>query len=93
MAQPSAKAAHDELTELEAALLEFEELHPAHSLAKADALRDRFGMSPARYYQTLGILIESSAALRAHPLLVGRLRRTRDERRLRRRGDGSRATQ
>ena len=73
------------LTELEHRLLDFEEAHPRHSRAKEDALREEFGLSAARYYQTLGVLIETPAALRAQPLLVGRLRRLRDDRRARRR--------
>lgn len=81
-----------ELTDLERRLLEFEEAHPGHSRAKEDALRERFGMSVARYYQTLGVLIETSAALRAAPLLVGRLRRGRDERRAARLGAHSGAS-
>lgn len=76
----------EELTELEHRLLDFEEAHPGHSRAKEDALRDEFGLSAARYYQTLGVLLETPAALRAQPLLVGRLRRLRDDRRARRRG-------
>lgn len=76
----------EELTELERRLLDFEDAHPGHSRAKEDALRDEFGLSAARYYQTLGVLLETPAALRAQPLLVGRLRRLRDDRRARRRG-------
>ena len=76
----------DGLTDLEHRLLDFEESHPRHSRAKEDALREQFGLSVARYYQTLGVLIETPAALRAQPLLVGRLRRLRDERRSARRG-------
>lgn len=72
------------LTDLERALLEFEQSHPRHSRAKEEALRDRFGVSTARYYQILGTLVETPAALIENPLLVGRLRRVREQRRSRR---------
>lgn len=86
-------ASQPELTDLERRLLAFEESHPRHSGAKEDAVRATFGMTPARYYQTLGILIETPAALRAEPLLVGRLRRLREARRWSRRGDDQGAGQ
>ena len=72
------------LTEFEERLLAFEETHPRHTHAKADAARKEFGLSPARYYQTLSNLLDTPAALVDHAQLVGRLTRLRDERRLRR---------
>ena len=43
-------------------------------------IREKLGMSSARYYQLLGRLIETEAALEFDPLLVRRLRRIRDSR-------------
>jgi len=37
-------------------------------------------MSPVRYYQRLNLLIDVPAAMAAHPVLLGRLRRIRDRR-------------
>jgi hypothetical protein len=48
------------------------------------AVRERFGLSPARYYQLLNRLIEQPEALGYDPMLVRRLRRLRDARRRKR---------
>jgi Protein of unknown function (DUF3263) len=48
---------------------------------KERAIRSRFGLSPARYYQLLNRLIDSPEALRYDPMLVRRLRRMRSARR------------
>ena len=48
--------------------------------AKEQAVRDKFGMSATRYYQTLNALIDNPAALAQDPLLVKRLRRLREAR-------------
>lgn len=69
---------HDRLSELEAAMLDFEASHPRHTAAKEDAIRSIFSCSAARYYQILATLIEAPAALAHDPLLIARLRRTRD---------------
>ncbi len=45
--------------------------------AKETAIRDRFELSPTRYYQVLNALVDRPAALVADPLLVRRLRRVR----------------
>lgn len=68
----------------DARILEFEQEFPRHSVHKEARIRRQFGYSSARYYQILGNLIESPAALVAYPMLVNRLRRVRDERRERR---------
>ncbi|MBF4460841.1 MULTISPECIES: DUF3263 domain-containing protein [unclassified Pseudoclavibacter] len=77
-----------ELSDLERALLDFEDLNPRQNAAKAAAIRDRFGWSTTQYYRNLATLIETPAALAHQPMLVGRLRRARerraDERQLRR---------
>ena len=48
--------------------------------AKEQAVRDKFGVSATRYYQTLNALIDDPAALAQDPLLVKRLRRLREAR-------------
>jgi hypothetical protein len=48
---------------------------------KERAIRERFGLSAARYYQLLNRLIDSPQALRHDPMLVKRLRRIRAGRR------------
>jgi hypothetical protein len=49
--------------------------------AKETAIRERFGVTPTRYYQILNALIERPEALAADPLLIRRLRRLRSARR------------
>lgn len=51
---------------------------------KERAVRERFGLSAARYYQLLNRLIDTPEALRYDPMLVRRLRRLRAARRRRR---------
>lgn len=68
------------LSERDRRLLEFESRFPAHGAAKEEALRSELGLTPARYYQLLGRLVETAEALAFDPLLVHRLRRLRDER-------------
>jgi hypothetical protein len=49
--------------------------------AKETAIRERFGVTPTRYYQVLNALVDRPDALAAEPLLVRRLRRLRSARR------------
>ncbi len=69
-----------ELTERDRAILALETAWPRHGGAKEEVIRAQLGMSSARYYQLLGRLIDSEAALEFDPMLVGRLRRIRDSR-------------
>lgn len=73
-------AVHDELTERDEAILAFERQWWRHAGAKEQAIRQEFGLSAARYYQLLGALIDSPAALAHDPMLVKRLQRLRDAR-------------
>ncbi|HLT68129.1 MAG TPA: DUF3263 domain-containing protein [Microbacterium sp.] len=66
------------LSERARAILDFEEEWSAHSPAKEDAIRARLEIEPARYYQMLGRLVEDPAALAYAPMLIGRLRRMRE---------------
>jgi hypothetical protein len=54
--------------------------------AKEAAIRERFGMSPTRYYQVLNALVDRPEALAVDPLLVRRLRRMRAARQRQRSG-------
>ena len=67
--------------ERDRAILDFEREWWQHPGAKEDAIRQTFGLSPARYYQVLGQLMDSEAALAYDPMLVKRLQRVRDDRR------------
>ncbi|MGN8551233.1 UNVERIFIED_CONTAM: DUF3263 domain-containing protein [Microbacterium sp. SLM126] len=68
------------LSERELAILAFEAEWRRHAGAKEEAIRADLGMSPARYYQLLGRLIDTAEAQAHDPMLVKRLRRLHDER-------------
>lgn len=59
-------------------LLDFEEQWPRWSGRKDEAIRARFGVSPARYFQLLGQVLDRVDAVEARPMLVRRLRRRRE---------------
>ncbi|WP_136708610.1 DUF3263 domain-containing protein [Agromyces sp. H66] len=61
-------------------VLEFEARAWQEPGRKAEAIREEFGISAARYYRILGELIDSPAALRHDPMLVKRLQRMREAR-------------
>ena len=65
-------------------VLDFERAWPSSPPSKAGAVRERFGLSPARYYQLLNRLIDRPEALQYDPVLVQRLRRLRKARRKKR---------
>jgi hypothetical protein len=69
-----------DLSERDLAVLAFERRWWKHAGAKEQAIRDQFGLSAARYYQVLGRVIESPAALVHDPMLVRRLQRMREAR-------------
>lgn len=62
------------------AILAFERVWLRHVAGKEEAIRLDFGVSSARYYQLVDELIRRPEALRADPLLVGRLLRLRESR-------------
>lgn len=68
------------LSERDRAILDFEHHRWRDAGEKHHAIRQQFGISAARYYQLLGVLIDSPAALAEDPLLVKRLQRIRDGR-------------
>ncbi|WP_458042339.1 MULTISPECIES: DUF3263 domain-containing protein [Bacteria] len=75
-----AESPSDALTVDERAILDFEAEWRRHVGAKEEAIRAELDLAPARYYQLLGRLIETEAALAYDPMLVKRLRRVRDQR-------------
>ena len=74
---PPAPAA---LTAREQLILAFERRWWKHAGAKEQAIRAEFGLTAARYYQLLGVVIDSPLALAYDPMLVKRLQRMRDAR-------------
>jgi len=69
-----------DLTDLETSILAIEKLWWQYTGTKEQAIRERTGLSPTRYYQALNALIDTEAALAHDPLLVKRLRKIRAER-------------
>ncbi|HCS61416.1 MAG TPA: DUF3263 domain-containing protein [Microbacterium sp.] len=69
-----------DLTDRDRAILALEAAWPRHGGTKEEVIRSTLGMSPARYYQLLGRLIDTEQALEHDPLLVRRLRRLRERR-------------
>ncbi len=91
-ALPSAEAAGSPgpaLTRREHDMLAFERQWWRQAGAKETAIRDRFGVTPTRYYQVLNALVDRPDALAADPLLVRRLRRLRRARQRTRSSQGS----
>lgn len=68
------------LDDRDLAILAFEAEWRRHAGAKEEAIRSELGLSPARYYQLLGRLIDTAEAQAHDPMLVKRLRRLRDAR-------------
>jgi hypothetical protein len=75
------------LGERERAVLAFERQWWRHAGSKEQAIRDRFSLSPTRYYQLLNSLLDDERALALDPVLVKRLRRLRAARGRSRLGD------
>ena len=82
---PVGKAGDDGgLDERSRALLDFEREWWKLAPPKERAIRDRLGLSPARYHQLLNRAIDLPEALAYDPMLVRRLRRLREVRRRKR---------
>ncbi len=77
---PETERGRPGLSERDLRVLAFERQWWRHAGAKEQAIREDFGLSSARYYQILGALIDSPAALAHDPMLVKRLQRMRDSR-------------
>lgn len=81
---PDAKVRVMALSKRERAILEVERswwASPDAPATKGRAIRERLGLSPARYYQLLSALIDRAEADAYDPLVVRRVRRARDARR------------
>jgi len=76
----SSDAQPDVLSERDRRVLDFEREWWRHVGAKEEAIRQTFGLSAARYYQLLNVIIDQPDSLRYDPMLVGRLQRVRDAR-------------
>jgi hypothetical protein len=61
-------------------ILDFERDWWKHAGAKEQAIRERFDVSPTRYYQLLNAVIDEDEAVAYDPMLVKRLRRLRASR-------------
>jgi uncharacterized protein DUF3263 len=72
------------LDQRERDILDFERDWWRSTVSKERAVRDRFGLSSARYHQVLGGLLDRPEALAYDPMLVRRLRRIRETRRRKR---------
>jgi hypothetical protein len=68
------------LSDRDRAILHFEDAHPRTGGKKVDLIRDEFGLTEARYYQTLNRIIDDPEALAERPMLVRRLQRIRRQR-------------
>lgn len=73
--------AHQALNDRDRAVLEFERIPWTHPGAKDAAIRDRFEVSPVRYYQMVAALLERTEAVAYDATTVGRLQRLADRRR------------
>jgi hypothetical protein len=69
------------LTDRDKAILDFERSWWSEPGPKETAIRERFELSPTRYYEILNQLLEDPEAMDYDPLVVRRLRRLRDRRR------------
>ena len=85
----SAQVAGAGLSRREHEMLTFERQWWRRPGAKETAIRDRFDLTPTRYYQLLNALVDQPAALAADPLLVRRLRRLRAARQRTRSSQGA----
>jgi hypothetical protein len=68
------------LPDRDARILDFEREWWKYAGAKEQAIRERFDVSPTRYYQLLNRIIDDEAAVSHDPMLVKRLRRLRSQR-------------
>ncbi|MCH9816231.1 MAG: DUF3263 domain-containing protein [Actinomycetia bacterium] len=80
MTVATAHSTQGQLSEQESQILAFERDWWLVGGAKEEAIREKFGLSATRYYQTLNTLIDQPAALEADPVLVRRLQRLRQSR-------------
>ena len=70
----------NQLSERDAAIIDFERQWWKYAGIKESAIRETFDMSSTRYYQILNSLLDDPVALAHDPLLIRRLRRLRARR-------------
>lgn len=70
------------LTDAQTTILDLETRHWRNAGTKEQAIRARLDLSATAYYARLNALIDEPAALERNPVLVNRLRRLRETRRL-----------
>ena len=80
-ATPQEPDSADGLSEQDRAVLALEARGWQCPGTKERAIREQLGLSPTRYYQLLGALLDDPAALRHDPVTVNRLRERRAARR------------
>lgn len=68
------------LSDRDREILEFEQQWWKFAGAKETAIREKFDMTPTRYYQILNALIDRPEALAYDAILVKRLHRLREQR-------------
>jgi len=73
-----------QLDERSREILDFEREWWKHAGPKAKVIRERFGISAARYHQLLNRIVDRPEALKYDPMLIRRLRRLREARRRKR---------
>ncbi|MFF2526518.1 DUF3263 domain-containing protein [Streptomyces liangshanensis] len=83
-AEPSSPSPSSELSERDRAVLAMERRGWPGPGAKERAIREGLGISPTRYYQLLGALLDDPRAAAHDPVTVNRLRRLRTTHRSRR---------
>ncbi len=69
------------LSDVEKAILVFEQSWVHRPEVKDEAIRQELAMSPTAYYRSLSTLLDSRAALEFDPMLIKRLQREREQRR------------
>lgn len=69
-----------EVSSLNLRILDFERQWWKYAGVKEQAIKELFGLSSTRYYQTLNQVINDPAAMAHDPMLVKRLRRMRSQR-------------
>lgn len=80
MSQAVSYAKDVELSERDAAVLDFEDSWFKSPVSKEQAIMEHFQLTSTKYYQLLNSLIDRPEALAHKPLLVKRLRRERARR-------------
>lgn len=78
MSESLATVGNVPLNDRERAVLDFEAASRDRGTVKEERIRATLGMSPARYYQLLGRLIDSLEAQEYDPMLIRRLQRVRE---------------